>query len=155
MPLKALDHASTASVIDSNNVDKVKLEITFFDGKFFDLKKSSHNATLIVFWVKWCGICKKQLRDLEDIYMDLRQKNIEIIGVSIDKYSDVEEAKNIAKKFSFASGHLNDARVFRGIEVPNSIPTIYFLDSKQKIIKIAKGRISKNDINAILNSLKN
>ena len=148
-PLKALDHASTSSIAESANLDTVKLEMTFFDGKSFDLKKGNQNATLVIFWVKWCGICKKQLRDLEDIYSDLKQKNIETIGLSIDKNSDITEAKEIVKNYSFANGHLSEVKVFKGFEVPRSIPTIYFLDSKQKIIKIAKGRISKDEIKAI------
>ncbi len=40
---------------------------------------------LIDFWASWCSPCRKQLPELKRIYDLFKDKNFEIIGISIDK----------------------------------------------------------------------
>jgi thiol-disulfide isomerase/thioredoxin len=51
----------------------------------FDTGALAGKWFLVDFWATWCEPCRKQLPELKKIYDGYRNKNFEIVGVSIDK----------------------------------------------------------------------
>ncbi|MDE7437887.1 MAG: TlpA family protein disulfide reductase [Muribaculaceae bacterium] len=65
---------------------KIKLSSLIKPGKY----------TLIDFWASWCPYCIKELPDLQQLYADFGDKDLEIIGVAVrDKTEDT--ANMVAK----------------------------------------------------------
>ncbi len=50
------------------------------------------------FWATWCAPCVKELPYLEQIYQNYKDKNVEVVLVSLDFASDVEKAKKLLAK---------------------------------------------------------
>ena len=124
-------------------------EITFLDGKKFNLAQQKNQMTIIVFWAKWCGICKRELKILDKIYKDKKSRGLEIVGISIDDKENFEDVKKIADKLSFGNGFYSDAKKI-SFEIPKSIPTTYFLNKNQQIIKVIQGEIDEDEIEKII-----
>ena len=145
----AVTHATKTEEIKVPKTLKPKLEITFLDGKKFNLAQQKNQMTIIVFWAKWCGICKRELKILDKIYKDKKSRGLEIVGISIDDKENFEDVKKIADKLSFGNGFYSDAKKI-SFEIPKSIPTTYFLDKNQQIIKVIQGEIDEDEIEKVI-----
>jgi len=145
----AVNHATKTEEIKVSKTIQPKLEITFLDGKKFNLAQQKNQMTIIVFWAKWCGICKKELKILDKIYQEKKSRGLEIIGISIDNKENFEDVKKISDKLSFGNGFYFDAKKI-SFEIPKSIPTTYFLDKNQQIIKVIQGEIDEDEIEKII-----
>lgn len=53
-------------------------------GKEVHLRDLQNKLVFLDFWASWCGPCKKQLPELKRIYENVRNKQVEFIGVSLD-----------------------------------------------------------------------
>lgn len=141
----AVNHAKKSQIIENKtNVNNVKIITKLFNGEEFDISQNKRK-TILVFWVKWCGMCKKQLKNLNKIQEKLLEKNIQTIGISVDNSSDYDDAKKIAKSLSFKNANFYDAK-FINIKQPEAIPTTLFLDENLNIIKIYEGIIDERTI---------
>ena len=134
----AVNHATKTEEIKIAKNSKAQLKIALLNSKNFDLEKQKNQMTIIVFWAKWCGICKKELKILDKIYQEKKSRGLEIIGISIDDKENFEDVKKISDKLSFSNGFYFDAKKI-SFEIPKSIPTTYFLDKNQQIIPLLNG----------------
>jgi len=66
------------------------------NGNDITLKSITKNAkvTLIDFWASWCDPCRKQNPHLIQLYNKYHSKGFDIIGISEDKYKDLNKWKN-------------------------------------------------------------
>lgn len=141
----AVNHAPKLKEVENRfSQDKVKIVTKLFDGNNYDISKI-RNKTILIFWVKWCKICKIQLEILNNIQPQLIAKNIQTFGISIDNAQDYEEAKTISASLSFKNANYYDAKLI-SIKQPQATPTTFFLDENLKIIKIYEGIIDEKTI---------
>ena len=146
----AVNHATKTEEIKVLKTTKNKLQITLLNSKKFDLEQQKNQITIIVFFAKWCGICKKELKILDKIYQEKKLKGLEVVAISIDdKQNFYDDVKKIADKLSFPAGFYSDAKKI-SFEIPKSIPTTYFLDKNQQIIKVIQGEIDEDEIEKII-----
>jgi len=145
----AVTHAKKTEEIKVSTALQPKLEITFLNGKKFNLSSKKNQKTIIVFWAKWCGICKQELKILDKIYQEKKSQGLEVVGISIDDKKYFNDVKKIADKLSFGTGFYSDAKKI-SFEIPKSIPTTYFLDKNQQIFKVIQGEIDEDEIEEII-----
>ena len=146
----AVNHATKTEEIKVLKTTKNKLQITLLNSKKFDLEQQKNQITIIVFFAKWCGICKKEMKILDKIYQEKKLKGLEVVGISIDdKKNSYDDVKKIADKLSFPTSFYSDAKKI-SFEIPKSIPTTYFLDKNQQIFKVLQGEIDEDEIEEII-----
>ena len=145
----AVTHAKKTEEIKVSKTLQPKLEITFLNGKKFNLSSKKNQKTIIVFWAKWCGICKQELKILDQIYQEKKSQGLEVVGISIDDKKYFNDVKKIADKLSFGTGFYSDAKKI-SFEIPKSIPTTYFLDKNQQIFKVIQGELDEDEIEEII-----
>ena len=114
-------------------------------GKQIDFDSFRGKVTLINFWATWCGPCKRELPDLVALSKELSEKNVKIIGVSVDRGVDVaNDVKNFVEQHGIpyqvviASDELVEA--FGNI---SAIPTSFIVDQQGKITQTLIGMRSK------------
>jgi len=55
------------------------------DGKRIDLSSFRGRVVLLSFWATWCPPCRREIPQLEQLQVMLREEKIEIVAVSIDR----------------------------------------------------------------------
>lgn len=75
---KLLKIGNPAIEFASNNADGVPVSLSSFRGKY----------VLIDFWASWCGPCRAENPNMLEAYKNLKDKNFEIFGVSLDDDRD-------------------------------------------------------------------
>lgn len=124
------------------NVSGAPVSLSSFKGKY----------VLIDFWASWCSPCRDENPNLLKAYTKYRDKNFEIIGVSIDTdkrswTEAVEKDKTIWVHVSDLKGMDSEVSTLYGI---TAVPQNLLLDPNGKII--AKN-IHKEELNKKLEEL--
>ncbi|MDR6733510.1 TlpA disulfide reductase family protein [Sphingobacterium sp. 2149] len=120
---------------------QVGVKATYFkqmdlQSKLFDLASLRGKYVLIDFWASWCAPCRAENPHLIKAYAELKDKNFEIVGVSLDSNKDVWE--HAVKQDGLPWIHVcdlkgwkNEAAVLYGI---SSVPQNFLLDPNGVII---------------------
>ena len=134
-----------AKVADFSWTDETGKKVSFADF-------SKDNVVLINFWATWCGPCKRELPDLVALRDEYKNKNIKILGISVDRDGDVLNLvhtfavqANLAYPIVIDNGDLEKA--FGGIR---GIPTSFFVNKKGEIVRKMIGLQTKETFQAEL-----
>lgn len=88
---------------------------------------------LIDCWGTWCGPCVASLPKLKELYEDLHDQGLEIIGIAAD---EKEELEQFLKKRPLPWDHLVDADGDLGKQLGvQAYPTILLVDREGKNVK--------------------
>jgi len=105
---------------------------------------------LIVFWASWCEQCQLELPKLEQLFLQLKSRGVEVVTVSLD--TNQEEFDKYAKQHILFSYNYCDYKKWNSKPVKDyyvfATPTFYLLNSENKILIKP---ISAGQIEAILN----
>ena len=80
----------TLLVFSCNNPTKDTIEVVDFDGLYSKIDLSVDKTYVINFWATWCAPCIKELPHFEEANKELKDKNTEVILVSLDFPSQIE-----------------------------------------------------------------
>jgi len=97
------------------------------DGKTVTLSQLRGKVVLLDFWATWCAPCRMAIPHLNNLYRTHRERDLEIIGLSLDKGSP-----EMLKRFSSSMGIqytivMADDEVVKNYGI-SPIPTTYLID---------------------------
>lgn len=102
---------------------------------------ADYDATIINFWNNGCGTCIEEMPQLEELYHQFRERNINLIGVGTDSGTDEEQletARNILKEKGVTYVNLSPdpegAFYQEFISKVFTYPTTYIVDNEGNII---------------------
>ena len=106
------------------------------NGKKISLSDLKGKTVLINFWATWCGPCKKELPDIENLSKTFASKGLVVIGVSVDKGSDLlSDVSNFVSQngltYQIVIDNDNVADAYGNI---NAIPTSFLVNKDGKIV---------------------
>lgn len=84
---KSVDDTSTLAILDegvSKSESVIDLEVYDFEGFKSFLNKKDDKVHVINFWATWCAPCVKELPYFEQLNSAYRDKNVEVVLVSLD-----------------------------------------------------------------------
>ena len=67
-----------------HSVEDIKLEIYDFNGFKKYLNQKDDKVYIVNFWATWCAPCVKELPYFQEIHDEYKNKNVEVILVSLD-----------------------------------------------------------------------
>ncbi len=114
------------------------------NGKMLKLSEYRGKVVLIDFWATWCPPCRRGIPDLIKLKEEYKNKDFEIIGVSLDRVtrggSTAEDVIPFMKKmginYPIVWGTLQTPQAFGSV---HAIPTTFFLDKNGKVRKKIEG----------------
>ncbi len=105
-------------------------------GKKISLGDLKGKTVLINFWATWCGPCKAELPEIENLSKMYSSRGLIVIGVSVDKsgspLTDVSDfASQYGLTYQIVVDNDNVADAYGNI---NAIPTSFLVDKNGKIV---------------------
>lgn len=104
------------------------------------------NVVILNFWATWCGPCRLEIPDFNELYKEHKNDGLEILGISI---SDSKKAlKNFSKSYRVDYPLLFDSprnmdKITRSYGGVYAVPTSYIIGRKGNIITSFPGAIIK------------
>ena len=102
---------------------------------------ADYDATIINFWNNGCGTCIEEMPELEELYHQLQERNINLIGVGTDSgegEEQLETAQNILKEKGVTYVNISpdpEGEFYKDfVSEIFSYPTTYIVDSEGNII---------------------
>ncbi|MDD2637275.1 MAG: TlpA disulfide reductase family protein [Bacteroidales bacterium] len=124
------------------------------EGKIYSLSDFRGKYVYIDVWAAWCGPCIREIPALESLKQKFADKNIAIIGISIDEnredWINMLQSQNMQGIQLHAGGWNNDLCNYFKI---TGIPRFILLDKQGNIINSNADRPSGN-IEEVLRSLE-
>ena len=124
----------------SSNDDEQAIEINLkgVDGKKYDISKMRGQFLLISFGATWCGPCHEELRDLEILNQEFKDRPIQFLWVSVDgkeERSD-KELRKFAETLRFTFPILRDPEkhAYRQFSERTRLPLVVILDKQGHIV---------------------
>ncbi len=119
--------------------------VTDKDGKEVKLSDFEGKPVVINFWATWCGFCRQEMPDFEEIYKEMGDDVVFMMVNATDNVREtVEQASEYIKKegYSFPVYYdtLGEAAYSYGV---SSLPVTYFIDSEGYAVTYARGALSK------------
>jgi len=110
-------------------------DFTIKDLQGTSLSLSSYKGKVLVlnFWATWCPPCRKEIPDFIEAYRELKDKGLEILGVSVDETTAealLEWTKKTGINYPIA---LATPEIVRDYEPGNYIPATIIIDRGGRI----------------------
>ena len=64
----------------------------------YTLRKMEGKVVLINFWATWCGPCRMEIPEFNELHKSYHEKGLEILGISVS--DNKNQLKNFAKSFA-------------------------------------------------------
>ena len=133
-------------------VDLLRTEDYPTGGRFV-LDESISKPIIINFWFPSCPPCVEEMPDINEIYHD-NKANVDVLGIQLiglDSPADGQEFVN-DMNIAYAVGPDLDGSIAVNYSV-HLFPTTIFVNQTGNITRSWQGIISKNEIQAIINSI--
>ncbi len=103
------------------------------DGKDFRMTDHRGEVVLINFWATWCGPCVVETPELVDLYNDLHEEGLTILGISLDE-EGFEVVAPFAEEFHVTYPiAVDDGTVAEAFGGVYGLPTSYVIDKNGAI----------------------
>ena len=104
------------------------LVLTQLDGQPFDLAKLRGKVVLVNYWATWCAPCRKDMPKLDAFYRNHHERNLEMIGISVDRNSDLQKVRKVMTSLAYPVAMLKDVSV-DGFGAPEGVPITWIIDA--------------------------
>lgn len=115
----------------------VSVRLNGADGKTYDLGGMRGQVLLVSFGATWCGPCKEELKALEQLKKEYKDKPVKFLWVSIEGEEEVSDGdlREYAKKVKFSFPVLRDPErtFFARYSTRMRLPTILFFDKTGRL----------------------
>lgn len=153
-PLQTLQSTTSATRNDLTPAP----DFTVYDAGGNPVKLSDHLGKPVVlnFWASWCGPCRKEMPDFDEVYKEMGdQVAFLIINLTDGKQETVDSASAFIASQGYTFPVFYDtasqAAYAYGVQ---SIPTTYFVDAQGYLVARATGAIDKETLKRGIEMIK-
>ena len=154
--MEKAEEDDTESQINSDNKEENEIEysnnFTLLDLDKNEVSLSDFQGKIVVlnFWATWCPPCRDEIPDFIEVNNLYKDKDVQIIGVSID--TDMKALEDFVEEFginypTWIDGSIDHVSPEWGVR---AIPTTFILDKNGEVIFKNVGRMTKDQLIEIL-----
>ena len=130
---------SRAQQTVAGDEQQIEINLKGIDGKKYDIQKMRGSFLLISFGASWCGPCHEELRDLEILHLEFKDRPIKFLWVSVDDKDEmsVKELRKFAQTLSFTFPVLRDLEkhAYRQFSQRTRLPLVVILDKQGHVVQ--------------------
>lgn len=134
---------------DEQNKDyTIKLRGT--DGKTYDLSNMHGSVVMVSFGATWCQPCKDELRALEELKNEYRDRPVRFFWISVEPEEEISDKQLVgfARSIKFTFPILRDSSrwTYAQFSTRQRIPLVVFFDKQGRFIAPAHAGMSTPDM---------
>ncbi|MEJ2441218.1 MAG: TlpA disulfide reductase family protein [Gammaproteobacteria bacterium] len=116
---------------------------TLREGQTLNLAKLQGKPILLTFWSSNCPTCLSEIPHLEDLDLELSQKGLQIVGVSVywDKLNRLRDLVQ-SEQLPYPVVYDGDRKMFHAIGGYGETPTTYLINSQGRVVMKKIGKIN-------------
>lgn len=136
---------------ESKAADSKKEDVSFpeFSAKTVEGGEISNDVfkdsklTVVNVWGSWCGPCVQEIPELQKLSENMKDKNVNVIGIAQDAGSNFQAVKEVLDKSKVTYQNIIPSGPTEDFVMSlQAFPTTFFVDSQGKIVYAIQG--SKN-----------
>jgi len=113
----------------------------------YTLRKIEGQVVLINFWATWCGPCRMEIPEFNELYNSYHEKGLEILGISVS--DNKKQLKNFVKSFAvdyplLYGGTRDMNKIMKDYGGVYAVPSSFLIGKKGSIIWKYPGAILKD-----------
>ena len=119
-----------------------------FNGKEIDLKNYKNKVVVLNVWGSWCGPCRKEAKELQELYVKNKDSGVEFIGINI------RDSKVSAEKF-ITNFEITYQNIFDrdGVKLLGFKDTLPANDSPSTVLVDKNGKVAARQLGPIERAL--
>jgi thiol-disulfide isomerase/thioredoxin len=122
------------------------------DGKLQALQQWQGKLLIVNFWATWCGPCRDEMPDLQEIYTRYQTQDVMVVGIAADDVAKIREfTKTLPVSYPLVSAEPDTMELSallgntRGV-----LPYTVIIDNHGKIVTSFTGRLNRALIESAL-----
>jgi thiol-disulfide isomerase/thioredoxin len=131
-------YSSGTSRAQDNEPKDYTINLPGTDGKTYDLTAMRGQVLLVSFGATWCQPCKEELRVLEELRSEYKDKPVKFFWVSIEPSEEASDKRlqSFAKSVKFTFPILRDATrwTYAQFSTRQRIPLVVFFDKQGRFV---------------------
>ena len=145
------ESADSKKADESKATDSKKEDVSFpeFSAKTVEGGEISNDVfkdsklTVVNVWGSWCGPCVQEIPELQKLSENMKDKNVNVIGIAQDAGSNFQAVKEVLDKSKVTYQNIIPSGPTEDFVMSlQAFPTTFFVDSQGKIVYAIQG--SKN-----------
>ena len=121
--------------------------LTAMNDSVYMLSRLEGKVVLINFWATWCGPCRMEIPELNEMHKSYHEKGLEILGISVS--DNKKQLKNFAKSFAvdyplLYGGTREMNKVMKDYGGVSAVPSSFLVGKNGAIVWSYPGAILKN-----------
>ena len=121
--------------------------LSSLDDSTYTLRNMKENVVLLNFWATWCGPCRMEIPDCNELYLKHHKEGFEILGIAMD--GTKKSLKNFTKSYTMEYPILyGSARDLNKVSMDYggvmSLPTSVLIGKNNEVIQTYPGAILKS-----------
>lgn len=119
------------------------------EGNDFQLSDTQGSVVLLNFFADWCNSCQHEATVLNDLYADLHDDGLEIIGVAV-QYSDSNDVRQFADTLKVGYTILFGTEEVADAYRITSVPVTFVIDQEGWIVERIDAALSKEEFEEVV-----
>lgn len=128
-------HAPIAAV-----EDRVSIRLKGIDGKTYDISEMRGRFLVVAFGATWCQPCHEELRDLEILHLEFKDRPVRFLWISLDDAgkggTSNSDLKKFARELNFTFPILRDPEreAYKQFSKRQRIPLLVVFDKEGRVV---------------------
>jgi len=128
---------------------------TLLDGADFDSTTLDGDVAVINFWGSWCGPCRVESPEFQEVYDDVQDQGVSFLGVNVKDGDQQARAFVASKNITFPSIFDPRGEVTLAFSdfPPSAIPSTVLLDRDGRVAAVYLGTVTQDSLRAVIDLL--
>lgn len=117
---------------------EIKISLKGVDGKKYDIEQMRGSFLLVSFGATWCQPCHEELRDLEILHQEFKDRPIRFLWISVEDKEQMSDGdlRRFAKQLKFTFPVLRDPekRAYKQFSERVRLPLVVIFDKEGKVV---------------------
>jgi thiol-disulfide isomerase/thioredoxin len=146
--------AQSGTSYETSPVPAPDLTLETMDGRRINLADQSGKVVLVNFWATWCGPCRREIPDLVNLYSEMKDEGLLIVGIAVDREGvDVVKPYVQEKRINYPIVLDPDQSTESHFDAMYGLPTTYVVNPEGKIVRRVLGVFPVDDIKPTLKDM--